>query len=192
MMKLAVFAGLAATFPLAALAHDGMHINDAYARSANPVTGAVFMELENHRAVECTLTAVTSDIAERIELHTHLEQDGIMRMVEVEEGFLVPAGETRMLERGGDHVMLMGLTRPLTDGEMIPLSFDFGDCGIEEALVVVDNQRRPGDQAPDHGHAHGHDHAHGADHAHGDDHDHGADHDHDHQHDHGEAGQPAE
>ncbi|MDM7458161.1 MAG: copper chaperone PCu(A)C [Paracoccus sp. (in: a-proteobacteria)] len=165
MMKRVVFAGLAACFPMTALAHDGVHINDAYARSANPVTGAVFMELENHRDVDCTLTAASSDIAERVELHTHLEQDGVMRMVEVEEGFLVPAGETRMLERGGDHVMLMGLTRQLTDGETIPLSLDFGECGTEEVLVVVDNQRRPGSHGHGDGHAHGHGHNHDHDNA---------------------------
>ncbi|MFN3275149.1 MAG: copper chaperone PCu(A)C [Paracoccus sp. (in: a-proteobacteria)] len=144
MKKIAFVAAMAALTPLAALAHDGMHINDAYARSTNPMTGAIFMELENHREVGCTLQAVASDVAERVELHTHKEEDGVMRMLKVEEGFAVPAGEVRQLDRGGDHVMLLGLTRPLADGDTIALSLDFGDCGTEEAEAVVDNQRMGG------------------------------------------------
>ncbi|WP_304618234.1 copper chaperone PCu(A)C [Paracoccus sp. (in: a-proteobacteria)] len=159
MTKLAFFAGAIALAPLSALAHDGMHVNDAYARSANPMTGAVFMELENHREVDCTLLSVASDAAERVELHTHLHEDGVMKMVHVEEGFPIPAGETRLLDRGGDHVMLLGLTRPLADGDVVRLTLDFGDCGSEEVEAVVDNQRMGGDhgEGHDHGHAHGKD-----------------------------------
>ncbi|MFN3527013.1 MAG: copper chaperone PCu(A)C, partial [Paracoccus sp. (in: a-proteobacteria)] len=134
MIKIAFVAGLTALFPLAALAqdgeaHDGVHVNDAYARSSNPMTGAVFMALDNHGQIDCTLRAARSDAAERVELHTHLEQDGVMRMREVQEGFPVAAGQTRLLDRGGDHVMMLGLTQPLADGDVVALSLDFGDCG---------------------------------------------------------------
>ncbi|MEE2859743.1 MAG: copper chaperone PCu(A)C [Paracoccus sp. (in: a-proteobacteria)] len=140
-MKTLTLAAVAALLPMAALAHDGMHINDAYVRSTNPKTGAVFLTLENHRQVACTLQSVTSDAAERAELHTHAEEDGVMRMGPIEGGITVDAGEAHQLARGGDHVMLLGLTRPLADGDSIELSFDFGDCGTETATATVDNQR---------------------------------------------------
>ncbi|MBW7056773.1 copper chaperone PCu(A)C [Paracoccus bogoriensis] len=167
MTKLAFFAGAIALVPFAALAHDGMHVNDAYARSANPMTGAVFMELENHREVDCTLVSAASDAAERVELHTHLHEDGVMKMVEVEEGFLIPAGETRLLDRGGDHVMLLGLTQPLADGDIVRLSLDFGECGTEEIEAVVDNQRMGGGHGQGHGHGDSEAHDHGHSHAEG-------------------------
>lgn len=165
-MKTLTLSALAAILPLSAFAHDGMHAEDAYARSTNPSVGAVFLRLENHRAVDCTLTGVTTEAAERAELHTHLEQDGVMRMVELEGGIPVPAGETHALRRGGDHIMLLGLTTPLTDGDIVSMQLDFGDCGTETAEAVVDNQRQDpmaghGDHA-DHG-DHG-DHAGHADH----------------------------
>lgn len=150
-MKTTLFAAAAALLPLTVQAHDGMHAENAYIRSTNPMTGAAFMLLENHRAVPCTLSAVTSDIAERIELHTHEEADGIMRMRQLEGGIEVPAGESASLDRGGNHVMLLGLTRPLADGDTVTLALDFGDCGIEEVEAVVDNAREGG------GHG-GHDH----------------------------------
>ncbi len=150
-------AALAALLPVAAVAHDGVHINDAYLRSANPKTAAAFMELENHTDRECRLIGVSTDAAERAELHTHRDEGGVMKMVHVTEGFAVPAKGKHNLERGGDHVMMMGLTNALTDGQVITMAFDFGDCGQEQAEVTVDNQRAPdaAAQGGDHG-AHSH------------------------------------
>ncbi|WP_265499348.1 copper chaperone PCu(A)C [Paracoccus beibuensis] len=153
-MKTLTLAAVAALFPVAALAHDGMHINDAYARSANPKTGAIFLTLENHRKVACSLQSVASDAADRVELHSHSEENGVMRMGAIEGGITVPAGGTHQLARGGDHVMLMGLTRPLADGDSIDLTLDFGDCGSETTTAVVDNQRE--DAAAEHGDHAGH------------------------------------
>ncbi|CAM3441314.1 copper chaperone PCu(A)C [Paracoccus nototheniae] len=147
-MKTLTLAAFAALTPMAALAHDGMHINDAYVRSTNPKVGAVFLQLENHRQVPCTLKSVSTAAAERAELHTHLEEDGVMKMGAIEGGIPVEAGQSHDLARGGDHIMLLGLTEPLNDGDSLTLTLDFGDCGTEEADAVVDNQRAEGAGAP--------------------------------------------
>lgn len=153
-MKFLTFVAAAALFPFAAAAHDGMAIKDAYARGGNAVTGGAFMVLENHREVDCTLKSVTSDVAERVELHTSKEIDGIMKMQPIEDGITIPAEGEHQFERGGDHVMFMGLGDPLEDGQSVKLSLDFGDCGIEEIEVPVDNKRTdsPGAAADDAGH----------------------------------------
>jgi copper(I)-binding protein len=148
-MKTVTFAAIATLLPFAAFAHDGMHVNDTYARSANPMTGAVFMQLENHRDVPCNLQAATSDVAERVELHSHTEEDGVMKMGKIEGGIDIPAHETHMLERGGDHVMLLGLTRPLKDGDSFDLTLDFGDCGSKTVSATLDNERTGGHGASD-------------------------------------------
>lgn len=153
-MKTLTLAAIAALMPVAALAHDGMHVNDAYARSANPMTGAVFMQLENHRDVACTLQAVRSDVAERVELHSHTQKDGVMKMGRIEGGIQIAPHQSHMLERGGDHVMLLGLTRPLKDGDSFDLTLDFGDCGTESVTATLDNDRNDA--------THGHDMDHGA------------------------------
>lgn len=155
-MKTLTLAALAALLPVAALAHDGMHINDAYARSTNPKTAAVFLQLANHRAVDCTLQGISTDAAERAELHTHVETDGVMRMTHLEDGISVPAGQVHDMVRGGDHVMLLGLTNPLSQGDSLTLTFDFGDCGSEEAEAVVDNDRTEADADAAHGTHAGH------------------------------------
>lgn len=142
-MKIALYTAAAVLFPLAALAHDAVAVEDAYARSANPRTAAAFMVLDNHREVACTLTGVASDAAEKVELHTNLEVDGVMKMQPIEGGIALAAGARHALDRGGDHVMLMGLKAPLENGQTIALSLDFGDCGVVEVEVPVDNDRQP-------------------------------------------------
>ncbi|MRX49418.1 copper chaperone PCu(A)C [Paracoccus sp. S-4012] len=156
-MKTGILAAGAAALALAAAAQEAasdtdtratqaepapdavLAIHEAYVRSANPMTGAAFMVIENRGAQDCTLTGATGDASERIELHTHREVDGVMQMVHVEEGLTIPAGGSRTLERGGDHIMFMGLAQPLAQGDTVALTLDFGACGTLAVEIPVDN-----------------------------------------------------
>jgi copper(I)-binding protein len=60
-------------------------------------------------------------------------EDGVAKMREVEGGIPVPAGESVTLEPGGLHVMLMGLSKPLAEGETAPLTLRF-ESGAEIAV----------------------------------------------------------
>jgi copper(I)-binding protein len=77
-----------------------------------------------------------------------------MRMVEVEDGIEVPAGGETMLQRGGLHVMMMGLTRPLNQGDQIELTLTFEKAGDVTLTLPVDNERMDG-HGMGHGHGHG-------------------------------------
>lgn len=122
----------------------GVQIIDAYARSTGQIgaSGAVFFGIENHGDTEDRLIGVASDVAERVETHTHSEDaNGVMQMRHVPEGFVVPAMGMHMLDRGGDHVMLMGLTRGLAQGDVFSLTLSFAVAGEMTVEVVVDNNR---------------------------------------------------
>lgn len=136
-------AALAVLMPVAALADDAIAITDPYARSANPQSGAAFMLIENQGATACHLQAAASEAAERVELHTHEEVDGVMKMVEIEGGIDIPAAQSHLMQRGGDHVMFLGLVQPLEDGDVVTLTLDFGDCGSKTIELPVDNRRQP-------------------------------------------------
>ena len=159
----AALAALFVALPLAASAHDGVHVHDAFAIiSPAGSSGAAFMLIDNHGAADDRLVAARSDVARRVELHTHIEDDqGVMRMVEVEEGFAIPSGGERLLERGGDHVMFLGLTRELAEGDSVEVTLVFEQEGEITLEIPV---RAPGMGGHSHGHAH--DHSHG--HSHGD------------------------
>ena len=98
------------------------------------------------------LIGVGGDFAARVELHTHRDSgNGVMQMIHVEEGFEIPAGGTHALRRGGDHVMLMGLSRPLPDGETVTLTLIFETTGEVVIEVPVDRTRVDDAPATDHG-----------------------------------------
>ena len=140
-----------ALLPLAAAAQGGISIHEAYARGANPKSGAAFMVIENAGTTACKLMGATTDAADKAELHTSRDEGGVMKMIATGPIEIGP-GESHALARGGDHIMLMGLKQPLKDGENLALTLDMGDCGLVAVTVPVDNQRKPaaGQDAGDH------------------------------------------
>jgi putative membrane protein len=96
------------------------------ARIGEPPTGdraALYFELrtpegEDGSATPVRIHGVQVEGAGRAELHQTSLEGGVMRMRPVDEVVLQP-GETRVLEPGALHVMLMGLTRPLTAGDSV-------------------------------------------------------------------------
>ena len=139
--------GFAATLLMATSAFsEGLMVKDPYARAARPnaPTGAAFMKLMNHSDQDITLMGVSSDVAKRVELHTHIDNgEGVMQMSEIEGGITIPAGEMHMMNRGGDHVMMMGLTQSLVDGETISVTFEFENGAEMVVEIPVNNARKP-------------------------------------------------
>ncbi len=135
------------TFSLtgAALAADTISVEDPYARSSGKTAkaGAAFMIIQNQGDTDDRLIGVTSDAAARVELHTHkVDENGVAKMVHVKEGFAIPAGETHMLKRGGDHVMFMGLTAPFEQGGSVPVTLIFENAGEVAVEIPVDLERQ--------------------------------------------------
>jgi periplasmic copper chaperone A len=119
---------------------NGIRIEDGYAFAAGAMarSGAGYMRITNSNAADDRLVAVRSDAAQRVELHTHVLQDGVARMVKLEEGIALPAGTTVVLERGGLHVMFMGLTGSWTEAQPVEAVLVFETAGeIPVALPVA-------------------------------------------------------
>jgi len=152
-LRVTAFTALAALTLAAPATAQGIEVHDPYARSASPMarTGAAFMVIHNHGDAGDRLIGASSPAAKMVQLHTHREEDGVMSMIHVEEGFALPADGEIVMERGGKHVMLMGLTAPLEQDEMIPLSLVFEKSGEVQLEVPVDLARKAN-------HGHGHDH----------------------------------
>ena len=90
--------------------------------------GGAFMRIENHGAAADRLVSATSPVARAVELHATVRDGDVMRMrpVDVVE---VPAHGAVQLQPGGLHVMLIGLNRPLAQGEQVPLTLTFERAG---------------------------------------------------------------
>lgn len=109
-------------------AAESIQVDGAFARAVPPgqTNSASFMTLSNQGDEHHALAGAESDAAKVVELHTHLMEEGMMKMRRVDKIDL-PAGETVKLEPGGLHIMLIGLERQLSPGEDVDITLVFED-----------------------------------------------------------------
>jgi len=126
---LPVFAGAAA---------DEVNVIDPWAREVPPVmsTSAGFLSLKNTGSAEHKLVSASSDGAGMVELHTHINNNGVMQMRPV-ENIPVAAGGTAELKPGGLHIMLMMLKKPLVAGEQLNITLNFEDGSSKQIQAEV-------------------------------------------------------
>jgi len=113
-------------------------IDHPWARSLPAVSknGAVYMTLRNKGTGNDSLLAAMTPVAERAEIHTHIHENGMMMMRQVEKLELTAGSETT-LEPGGLHLMLFGINSPMTEGKEFPVTLSFEKAGEVEVTVSV-------------------------------------------------------
>jgi copper(I)-binding protein len=144
LMRLTMIAAAVSLLPLAAMSagvgdDSGPKIDHAWARATPGAarTGAVYFRVES--PTDDRLIGLASPVAGKAELHTHLEENGVMQMREVESGLAVPAGQEVELTPGGLlHVMLIELNQKLKAGDSFPLTLTFERAGSRDVTVKVE------------------------------------------------------
>lgn len=114
-------------------------ILEAFARaSATPTAGAgaAYVSLMNHASEADRLLSVSTPAARVAEIHMTEVTDGVMRMKAV-DALEIPAMGTLQMKPSGYHIMLMGLTAPLTKGEEIEITLTFEKAGQVMVKVPV-------------------------------------------------------
>ena len=123
---------------IAAVFGSDVKIEGAYARASIPnvPNSAAFFVIKNNSDKDIAITSANSDIAEKNELHTHIKENKMMKMMKIEK-LVVPAKSSLELKSGGDHVMLMGLKKELKAGDEINLELSFSDGDKKSIKVPV-------------------------------------------------------
>ena len=123
---------------IAAVFGADIEIEGAYARASIPnvPNSAAFFVIKNNSDKDIAITSANSDIAEKNELHTHIKENQMMKMMKIEK-LVVPAKSSLELKSGGDHVMLMGLKKELKAGDEISLELSFSDGDKKSIKVPV-------------------------------------------------------
>lgn len=130
-------------------AHDKSHKKDTHTKAGVTVTsawaratagkasnGAAYISVANAGSKADRLIAVKGDVARRMEIHTHLNGNGIMWMKKVDFIDLPPDSQIQM-KPGGYHVMLIGLKKPLKKGKLIHMTLVFEKSGELKVSVEV-------------------------------------------------------
>jgi copper(I)-binding protein len=112
-------------------------VNNPYARAAiqQQRNSATFMSMQSHGS-EASLVGAQSPVAKIVELHTHINDKGVMRMRKIPKIDL-PKDKMVTLQPGGLHIMLLGLNRDLKPGEEIEVTLQFADGSSKDLKVPV-------------------------------------------------------
>lgn len=132
-------AGLIFSAGVLAAAADQISVQEPYVRLAPPnapATGA-FMVIKNNGDKDVKVLKADNPASKVTELHTHLNEGGVMKMRPVAAIDVKAKGEA-VLQPGGLHVMLIDLKAPMKEGDIVPitLTFDDGSSKKVDAKVV--------------------------------------------------------
>lgn len=126
-------------------AHDyssgHVQIDHPWSRPTPPgvTMGVGYMVINNHGDQAATLVSASSPRAGHVSIHQSKMEDGVMRMLALKDGLVIPAGESVALEPSGYHLMLEQLNSALVADERVPLTLSFdGGRKIEVELTVGD------------------------------------------------------
>ncbi len=117
---------------------DALTVRDAYVPAPPLDVAALYLEIDNPTDQDDRLVSASSPVAQHTMLHRTEIDGATARMVHAERGFEVPAGASLPLAPGGRHVMLMGLTETLAEGDTVRVDLVFERAGVRavEARVV--------------------------------------------------------
>jgi periplasmic copper chaperone A len=132
------FAALATLFACSVIAQaPALIVQDAWARQVpGSDVAAVYLTLRNPTPKPVTIVGVESSVASHAMIH-ETKTDGGQSRMRPHEQLVVPAGQTVKFEPGGLHVMLHGVTPPLTVGQSVPLVLQLADGSKVQVAVQV-------------------------------------------------------
>ncbi|MDO6788589.1 copper chaperone PCu(A)C [Cobetia marina] len=113
-------------------------LEDAFAlpTPSGATTAALYITLSLLRG-KVTLTGASSPAAQGIELHEMQMREGRMHMRQLGHLTLSPESPLEMRPGGGPHLMLTGLTQPISSGDEIPVTLHFQARPDQQIRVPV-------------------------------------------------------
>lgn len=122
-----LLAGCSADDPPAQEA-PAVSVSDAWVKAVDDGMTAAFGQLTNNSDHDARIVSATTPSAQRVELHEVVtDTTGTATMRQKEGGLVVPANGELELAPGGDHIMLMDVTSPLTPGSDVEVVATFED-----------------------------------------------------------------
>jgi hypothetical protein len=131
-----------------ALALAALTVTGAWSRPAVD-SAVVYATVRNEGPKPVALVRVRSSAGTSAELHRSMAMTGGMTMggaampamgMAPVSKIAIPAHGTVTLKPGGDHVMVLGLRRPLSAGSSFPATFTFADGEQITVRVRVENR----------------------------------------------------
>lgn len=158
-MRLSLMALCLATvlLPGLSLAHevrqDHLRIAHPFATPTPPGAphGAAYLDISiDDDGETATLVGASTPMSQGVELHDMRLDEGTMRMRKLDEIVIEPGETVTLRPGGGPHLMLLGLTSTLSEGDTFPLMLEFAEREAVEVEVRVQEANAGIEAADDH------------------------------------------
>jgi periplasmic copper chaperone A len=154
-MKRILCAGLLAMLAVTPAFADDVKVIKAWTRATAPGQDSASVQLTITSKKDATLIGVASGSAQSGEIHTMVMEGDVMKMRAI-ESLPLPAKTPVTLGADGNHVMLIGLKKPLRAGHKLPFALTVkladGKTVVLKELAVI----KPLETTSDEGHEHHH------------------------------------
>lgn len=128
-------------------------VEEPWVRATVPGQSVAAAYMRVRSTEPATLVEVRTPVAARAEIHEMSMQDGVMKMRRIAR---LPLRSDRAVELkpGGHHLMLTDVTRPLKDGDKVPLTLVVERQDKKREELRVDAEVRSAAAKPAHEHHH--------------------------------------
>lgn len=121
-----------------AIVHGNLQFELIWGRpSFESSNGAVYLTIRNQGETAVSLMSVTAVIADAVEIHETKIENDVMQMRQITDGLEIPASGHVQMAPGGHHIMLIGLSQDLEEGDTYPITLHFEGEGDVEVMVEV-------------------------------------------------------
>ena len=115
---------------------------------------AAYLTLENHANDPVKLISVITPAAKEAQLHTIVDENGMVKMRQV-ESFPITSHGALTLKPSGDHIMILGLNKPLAENDKVVLTLIFdNEQQLQVELPVLKNADSSHQDHSEHHHHH--------------------------------------
>ncbi len=116
---------------------------------AQPAAGG-FLTVTNTGKEDDRMISVTTTRAGKSEIHEMAMVDNVMKMRQLADGLVIPAGGTVELKPGGYHLMFLEVPERFEEGQTVPVTVTFEKAGKVDLVLPVKSMQE-GKMQMDHG-----------------------------------------
>ncbi|MDD0854872.1 copper chaperone PCu(A)C [Halobacteriovorax sp. GB3] len=120
---------------------------------ASSKMSAAYFHIHNETDKSVDLVKASSSYSKVVEIHTHVNDKGVMKMRKVSK-LPVPSKGMVMLEPKGNHLMLIGLKKKIGKEDKVDITLEFSNG--EKLKVMAPVKKLGGHGSHDHDHSHHH------------------------------------
>ena len=125
--------------PVSAQAHQTIEVMQSFAIAtvAGMENGAAYVSVENTGPRDAELVGVSGDAAEFVQIHTHVMDGELKRMVAASLPLTLAPGEQLIMKPGGFHVMFLGLVEAFEADDELNITMHFEGRHVRDLDVVI-------------------------------------------------------